>query len=304
MASETGVAPPNPRHGIYYLLASISVFSLVGVMAKLMSDHLPPNEIAAARVIFGIPPVLVILWRTGGWARLRTIQPWAHCWRTVLGLMGMTCFFASMTLLPLADAIAISYAAPLFLTALSAPFLGEKVGPHRWSAVLVGFAGILVMAQPTGDVLNLGALVGLIGALCHAVNMMVARRLTAKEHPSTISLWFLVWAAPLTLATLPFSFAWPEWRDLGPMIGLGLAAGIGQYWFMQAFARTPASTLAPFNYIGLIWALVWGVLVFGESPTQRLLIGAALVAASGLYIAHRETVRKAPSSAGPPAAAD
>lgn len=274
------------------MLLSVLFFSVMNVLAKLLMDRFPVNEVMFFRSLFALIPVcLVIHFANGFAATLRTRYPWGHLGRSLIGLSAMVATFWSFHLLPLGDAISLNFAAPLFLTALSVPLLGEKVGIHRWSAVLVGFAGVLIIVQPSGDVLNLGAMLALGGALCTAVAMIAIRQLSRTELPNTIVFYFTLLTTVMTGLSLPVSWITPGPLDLLLLLATGLCGGCGQLMLTRAYSLAPAAVVAPLNYASLLLAVGFGWLLWGEVPTGTMAAGAAVVMASGLYILYRETQR-------------
>ncbi len=274
------------------MLLSVLFFSVMNVLAKLLMDRFPVNEVMFFRSLFALIPVcLVIHFANGFAATLRTRYPWGHLGRSMIGLSAMVATFWSFHLLPLGDAISLNFAAPLFLTALSVPLLGEKVGIHRWSAVLVGFAGVLIIVRPSGDVLNLGAMLALGGALCTAVAMITIRQLSRTELPNTIVFYFTLLTTVMTGLSLPVSWITPGPLDLLLLLATGLCGGCGQLMLTRAYSLAPAAVVAPLNYASLLLAVAFGWLLWGEVPTGTMAAGAAVVMASGLYILYRETQR-------------
>ncbi|CAO3458730.1 DMT family transporter [Azospirillum largimobile] len=296
----------NTPLGIGSMLASVLFFSLMNVLAKLLMDRFPVTEVMFFRSLFALIPVCLSIHLGKGFAStLYTRHPWGHMGRSLIGLTTMVAMFWSFHLLPLGDAIALNFAAPLFLTALSVPLLSEKVGIHRWSAVLVGFAGVLIIVQPSGDVLNLGAIIALAGALTNALAMIAIRQLSRTEPPDTIVFYFTLLTTVLLGLTLPFSWVTPEPLDWLLLVATGLLGGCGQLMLTRAYSLAPAAVVAPLNYTSLLLAVGFGWLMWGEVPTGTMVIGAAVVMASGLYILHRETRRRAtPSQPLPPGDGD
>ena len=190
--------------------------------------------------------------------------------------------------LPLAEAIAVTFTAPLFITALSGPLLGEAVGVRRWAAVVVGFVGTLIMVRPGAESFRPEALLVLASALIFALNMLLTRRLTRTETNAALVTYTTVIAG---LASLPFAaLAWqePSTGDLGLFALVGIGAGSGAYLLVVAFRNAPAAVVAPFDYTTLIWASILGWMLWRESPEPAVWIGAAIVVAAGVYITRRE----------------
>jgi drug/metabolite transporter (DMT)-like permease len=253
----------------------------------------PVHEVVFIRCVGALIPCLVIVAMSGGISVLRTRRlPW-HVSRAGLQFVSMTCVFLAYGMMPLADAVAIGFASPLFLVALSVPLLGEKVGIHRWGAVIVGFLGVMIMVKPSGDVLQSGALFALANAAFGALISIGIRRLSLTEKSATLVFYQTTTTFLIACLTLPF-FTWvtPAAGDVAMLVGVGICSGIAQYWWTQAFRLTPAAILAPFSYLSMIWAVVLGYLIWHEVPTESLIFGAVIVSACGLYIAHRETRRR------------
>ncbi len=258
-------------------------------MAKLLAVRYAIGEIVFFRCLFALAPATCLVLASGGWRTLRTDRFWSHATRAALGLLAMALMFWSFALLPLADAVAIGFSGPLFLTVLSIPFLGERVGSHLWGTVLVGFAGVLLMVKPDGNVLNAGALVALGSALAYALVVIAIRRLTKTERTSTIVFLFTMNATVLSAAILPAVWAPPTASDLALMALTGLCGGASQYLTTRAYALGPASVIGPFTYASILWAVLFGYLVWGDVPDPWVIVGAAIVISCGLFIAHRET---------------
>lgn len=296
----------NTPLGIAAMFGSVFFFAMMNVLVKLLVERFPVIEVTFFRNFFALIPVCVAIQMNGGFARsLRTRHPLGHLGRAAIGLSTMLAMFWSFHLLPLGDAIALNFAAPLFLTALSVPLLAEKVGIHRWSAVLVGFVGVLIIARPSGDVLNLGAGVALLGALGNAFAVIAIRQLSRTEPPNTIVFYFSLLSTLMLGLALPFNWVTPGPTDWLLMLAMGLTGGAGQMLVTRAYSLAPAAVVAPLNYTSLLLGALFGWMVWGDVPTGAMLAGAAVVMASGLYILHRETRRKAtPSAPEPPGAGD
>lgn len=291
----------NVPLGIGLMLATVFLFTVMNTMIKELSAGYPVNQIVFFRSAFALIPVgIAVAMNPAGLDDLRTRRPWAHLWRGMFGATAMFLSFLSFALLPLGEAVALNFAAPLFLTALSVPLLAEKVGVHRWSAVGVGFVGVLVMVRPGADVLNLGALVALTAAFFQALAMIMLRQLGRSESPNATVTYFTLLTTIVCGVTLPFAWRTPDnWHDLSLLVGTGLFGGMAQLLLTRAYVAAPASVIAPFNYTSILWAALFGWMLWGEVPTAHVVAGAMVVAASGLYILYRETVRRVPVT--PPA---
>lgn len=289
------------RAGIFYMLASVFVFSLVNALIKWETARYSLDEVVFFRCVFSLVPAFALVAGKGGARLLRTARLREHLLRGVLQFISTLCIFAAFATMPLADAVAITFSAPLFLTILSIPLLGERVGPHRWAAVLAGFVGVLVMVRAGGGfgggVASIGALLALASAAIGANVTIAVRRMTLTEPSPTLVAYQAVIATALSAALLPFAWTAPAWRDLVLLAAAGLCAGVGQFWWTQAFRFAPAAVAAPFSYLTMVWSLGLGYLIWGDEPSWMLLGGAVVVAASGLYILYRETLRRAPAHA-------
>jgi drug/metabolite transporter (DMT)-like permease len=239
----------------------------------------------------------------GGPSMLRTQRPFGHLFRGLIGNSAMIIFFLSVAKLPLADANALSFASPLFITALSMPLLGEAVGKHRWSAVIVGFAGVMVMTNPGGDWFTgnagVGAGMGVLAAFMSALMTITIRKLNKTEPPVRIVFYFATIGTIFFGGLLTIFWVTPTLPELGGLMVVGLIGGLSQLLMTYAYRHAPASTLAPFGYVSILWSTVLGYLIWSELPGPRILGGASIVIASGLYIIYRETRQRAQIIAQP-----
>jgi drug/metabolite transporter (DMT)-like permease len=280
------------RRGAACLLLSSVCFAVMSAMAKGLYDTLPVAEIMFFRAAFALPVVAAIALRNG--VTLRTRRFSGHLVRAIAGTTGMTCGFVSLSLLPLAEQSALNYTTPLFVTLLSIVFLGEKVGIHRWGAVVVGFLGILVIAfgergGPGGEALPiLGIAVAAMGGLAGAAVTLLVRQLSATEASSTIVLWQSLLMTTGIALVVPFVWVPPSWGELGILVAMGVAGGLGQVLLTEAYSSAQVSALGPYVYTGLIWSALLGWIFWGDIPGPAMILGAALIVAAGLYILHRE----------------
>jgi drug/metabolite transporter (DMT)-like permease len=306
--SSSGIAAPNahvdnPRLGILLILTSTVSFALMNAVVKLVSGHLGPVEIGFFRQLFSLFPVVSLVIHQGGPSMLRTQRPFGHLFRGLIGNSAMIIFFLSVAKLPLADANALSFASPLFITALSMPLLGEAVGKHRWSAVIVGFAGVMVMTNPGGNWFSgnagVGAGMGVLAAFMSALMTITIRQLNKTEPPVRIVFYFATIGTILFGGLLSIFWVTPTLPELGGLVLVGLIGGLSQLLMTYAYRHAPASTLAPFGYVSILWSTVLGYLIWSELPGPRIMIGAAIVIVSGLYIIYRETRQRSQVIAQP-----
>ncbi len=283
------------RNGVGIALRVAAMFCMAGLAAlvKWCSGRgVPVLEIIFFRNFFAFVPVLLYVWRTSGFAVLKTRRPLGHLTRSTMGLTGMVCGFTAVGLLPLTQSTALSFSAPLFMTALSALVLREPVGRHRWAAVAIGFVGVLIMVHPDPThMVSVGTALALVAAVGTAGAMTAIREIGRTEPGPTIVFYFTAAGAVLGLASLPFGWVIPDRATLALLVAAGLVGGVGQLFLTEALRRAPVAVVAPFDYTQLVWASLLGFLVWGETPKFATLAGAAVVAASGLYILFRETRR-------------
>lgn len=291
---------PDSVRGIACMLTSIAMFAVMDANVKWLSASYPVSQLLFFRSLFSLVPVFIYLTYSGGLQSLKTRHMGGHFARSVIGLVSMGLFFLSFTLMPLADAVAIAFAGPLFITVLSVPMLGEAVGPRRWAAVFVGFLGILLIARPGGDLFTVMALLPLGAALSMAFAMIMVRRLASTESNAAIVFYFAVISTIATGAVMPFQWVTPAPADWLPLIALGVIGGTAQLIMTNAYRLAQVAVVAPFKYIAIIFAIIFGFVLWGDVPDSSMLLGAAVVIASGLYILHRETVRKAERQVAPP----
>jgi drug/metabolite transporter (DMT)-like permease len=291
--------PVKPLLGISLKVLSALVFTMMSATLKALTARYPVGEVVFFRSAFALLPLLAwLMWQGDLINAVRTRNIVGHFKRGIIGTSAMYLGFAALSYLPLHDTIAIGYASPLIVVILAALLLKEKVRAYRWSAVAVGFIGVLIMLSPylrietfTGSLYGgptLGALCALLGAFCSAGAMIQVRRLTATEKTGAIVFYFFILASALSLCTAIFGWRMPDAMDLALFVVGGILGGIGQILLTQSYRYADTSVIAPFEYTTMIWALLFGWLVFGDLPTLTMLIGAAIVAATGVFIVWRE----------------
>jgi len=288
------LSPPplkqNRLLGIGLRVGAATCFGFMAAMIKLGSEagvSLP--ELAFYRFAFGLPPLLIWIAMTGSFGAWRTRRPFAHLWRGTIGLTTMVTAFAALTLLPLAESATIGFVAPLFSVALSALILGEKVGRHRWTAVVLGLIGVLIVMRPGGSpVPALGLALALLAALGTAGVTITLRQIGKTERTPTIVLWFTFFAMAATGLFLPAygrAHDGPTWTIL---VALGLFGGLGQLFLTSSLRFAPVPVVVPFDYSQLLWAVLLGWILWDTSPPASTWTGAAVIVASGLYTLYRE----------------
>ena len=278
--------PPNVQ-GALWLVSGGFIFTSTSAMIRLLSTQVESVQTAFFRAVISVILLLpmIVAGRVKPWHSKRII---GHFWRTAMGTGSMVLGFYAVSMLPLADATAIAFSQPLFSVVVAALVLGEKVRWRRWSATVIGFAGVLIMVRPGEGSLQLGALVALANAAAVSISILLVRRLSDSETPLMILTQFAIFST--ILLTVPAILVW-RWPDLwGWMlaVGIALSATVGQYFWVQAFKAGEMSAVAPFEYMRLPFAVFVGWLIWGEMPVIWTYVGAAIVIASALYIAHRE----------------
>jgi drug/metabolite transporter (DMT)-like permease len=282
--------------GVVLKLASTLVFTVMVVLIKIAAERVPPGELVFARAAFGTIPILVMLaFRRELSVALRTARPFGHLRRAVVGTASMLCWFTSLSYLPLPDATAINYSGPLFGVVFAALLLHERVRIYRWSAVALGFVGVLIVLSEQIDVGGgfvgdraIGGLFALFAAIFAALAMVTVRQLTATETTGAIVFYFSASAALLSLLTLPLGWVVPDGPTALILICAGLVGGVGQVLLTEAYRHAEASVIAPFDYANMLWVVIAAFVVFGDIPTVSVLVGSAIVIASGAFVYWRE----------------
>jgi drug/metabolite transporter (DMT)-like permease len=284
--------------------SNLALMAVLSAMVKALGEVYPVGELLFFRFAFALLPFLFLLPTVGGLPALVTERPLEHAVRSVSGVLSISLFFFALTVIPLADATALAYAAPIFITVFSIPLLGEQIGPRRWSAVLIGFLGVLLIAQPTGASWgaswNVGTLAAVGSAFFGAFVCIWLRRLSISEKPLTITIYYngtgMLLLGGWTLAT---GWVWPQGLDVLWLVGLGLIASLQQYLFTVSYRYAEASLLAPFEYCLLVFAAVIGFVFWGEIPALTTWAGAAVIIGAGLYVAYREArIKRRQAGAG------
>lgn len=272
----------------------------MGALLKLASmEGLNAPELVFYRSLFSLPVVLFWVLKRESLGSLKPNRPLAHVWRSCLGLLSMGLTFQALILLPLADATAINFTAPIFATILSFLILREDVGLHRWGAVVLGFIGVLIVARPGGSSLPiLGIAVALVGAVGQAGVTTTLRHLQRSENVAAIVFWFAIAGIVVGGLLMPFFGRLHGLTALALVVAGGLAGGIGQL-LMTSSLRAPVSVVSPFDYLQIVAATIYGWLLFSDVPSLHTILGAALIASSGIYTAlreHRRRLREGPTA--------
>src|SRR5271154_6337884 len=278
--------------GIAYTVGSTVMFAGGNAVVKWQLANYPLGEVAFGRPLFAFLPPAAILLPRAGWGVLRTRRYREHLQRGLSQFGSMLCWLLAVSVLSLGAATAIGFAAPLFTTLLSIVILKEKVGMHRWSALIVGFVGVLIITHPGAGTLTYGALLALGNAVLISTVAVAIRRMSMTESAETLTLYQMSIMTLCTAGLLMLGFRAPQLRDALMLALAGVGNGIAQFWWTRSLSLAPPSAVVPFNYLSLVWAMILGFAVWGDVPTPGLLVGSAIVVVSGLYILWRETLRR------------
>jgi len=305
VASSSLAAATPIGAGIGLGALAFALFTAMDTMIKWLSAGYPVHELVFTNALFSLVPVGLVSLRRGGIARLRTRRLQLHVLRGLCGLAGGFLAFYAYSRLPLADAYSIIFATPLLITALSVPVLGEQVGWRRWSAVGIGFLGVLIMLQPGATPIGPGSMAALAAACCSAFSILLVRKLSTTESTAAIALYSNLTVVIAMGVLLPFGMTVPNLPDFLLMGASGLVGGTALLVLIAAYRRAPAALVAPFQYSQMVWAIAIGFVIWRDVPDPAKLLGAAIVAASGLFILYRETTlgRRPTASLHPNAAA-
>ena len=289
--SSTQDSSDRPLLGIMLMLGGIAAFSIMDAVIKWLTADYPIAQVVALRSWFGLPLLAIFALYGKSLKSLATRRPLVHVTRYLLVLLLSFSFFWGLSQMKLVDAIAITFAAPIFITLLSVPLLKEAVGLQRWLAILVGFCGVLIMLRPGPGVFQWAALVVLGSVLVYALLMITTRAFKATETTTALLLYPQLGMSLTGILLAPFFWVPPDGFDLLLFALAGCFGSIGGVCVTHAFRLGAAAVIAPFEYSALIWASLLGYLLWGELPDSYTLIGAFVVVSSGLYIIYRERIK-------------
>ena len=291
-------ASDTNTNGILLKVISVSFFVLMAALIKESSKMVPAGEAVFFRSFFSLPIIFGWLWLSGQMASgLKVVSFFDHFWRGLVGTVAMAFMFLGLGLLPLPEVTAISYSAPILTVVFAAAMLREKVRLIRFTAVFMGFIGVLIILYPRLSVISLeqkfsfesqGALYVLLGATFMALAHIFIRKLTKTETASAIVFYFTISSCFWSALTVPFGWVIPNMFTFGILILAGLLGGFGQIFLTTAYKYSEASMVAPFEYISILFAIVLGYFVFGELPSLTVLVGSLVVISAGILIIWRE----------------
>jgi drug/metabolite transporter (DMT)-like permease len=279
---------------IAYVVSAGAIFSFSSAASKWLVETYPVGEVLFSRVFVAFVLFAAFVVPRAGFAVFHTGRPVAHLLRSTSQATSQCLLLLAFSLMPLASATAISFAAPLFAVLASLIFLKEPVGGPRWIALIVGFVGVLIVTNPGAETFQIGALFALGNALLFGTVTAGVRGMTTTESAETLTIWQLLLLSVIYGLSLPFAFVMPTWSDAPLIVVNGVTNLLGQYWWTRAIHLAPTSVVAPFQYLSLVWAMIFGFAVWGDVPTIGLLFGSAIVVGSGLFLLWREARPKAP----------
>jgi drug/metabolite transporter (DMT)-like permease len=281
----------SPFKGILYVCVAFFMFTAMSMLNKLLAGIHHPVEIVFYRNLTALIPCTLFILTTGKFFYLKSKQPKMLLLRTFVGTTGLALTLASTQLLPMTTATTLFFVSTLITPILAIIFLKEKVGLHRWSAIIAGFCGVLIVAQPSIKVPLIGIIIALASGMMHSFVHIILRHLRG-EKTFTVAYYFFLVGVILPLPFLPFLATLPTFNNALILIAVGITGGIGQYCLTRGLSIAPASLISPFNYTGLIWSLLFDITIFGLIPTWATLTGAAIIITANLYILYRERKKK------------
>jgi drug/metabolite transporter (DMT)-like permease len=291
---------PTNLRGIVTMFAAVAAFSVLDVTMKRLVEVYPVMQVTFMRGAASLPFLVGATVLFGRWSDLKPRRWSLHLVRGFLSVATLWFFVYAVSLLSLADAYAIFMSAPLLITALSGPVLGEHVGWHRWLAVLVGLAGVIIVLRPTGASLGtIGGLAAIAAAIGYALSVLTIRILSRTDTSAATVMWSLLLLTIISGLLAVAGWRPVYWEHWGWIAGMGLSGALGQYLITEAFRRAPAPVIAPLEYTALAWGMLFDWMLWMTLPSARMLVGAAIIVASGLYVIQRERLAGAvPASAG------
>lgn len=299
--------------GILCILGAVFFGTVLDLAIKYISSGYALHQIILIRTIVAIAFLVgMVLWQDGNFRQFRTRRISAHFWRTIIVMLSNVLFFTGLAALPFADALAIAYVSPLVITAASALFLGEKVGPHRWGAVIAGLIGVIVMLRPGAEAMQPAAILIVLSSVCYAASQLMTRQMRDTESTVTLNIYlqagFLLISLAMglvagdgrflpgagdTMAFLLRPWIWPPAADWPILILTGLSVAVAGLCVSQAYRLAEAAVIAPFEYLGMPLAILAGAAVFGTWPDLTAWVGILLICGAGLYILWREMRHRA-----------
>jgi len=292
--SPATAASPRREHvplAILYMVGATMMFAGSSGVSKWLVERYPVGEVLFTRTAVSLVVCAAFILPRSGFSAFRTGRFHHHALRSVSQAFSQTFLLIAFRMMPLAGAIAINFTSPLFTVLLSMFILKERVGLVRWAAILAGFTGVLIVTHPGSDTFQIGALFALANAVIYGSVTAAVRGMTATESAETLTLWQLALITGFFACLLPLGVKAPTLWDAGLITFNGIINGVGQYWWTRALHMAPASSVSPFLYLTLVWAILIGFVVWGDVPSASLIIGSGIVVGSGLFLLLREARR-------------
>ena len=277
----------NNFKAITAMLLAVFCVTIMSVQAKLIGIEYNAVQITFARAIVVLILLMPFIYKLGGLHFLKTKKPFLHFFRGLAGLTGNIMFFLAFQRLPVADVTVISQAVPIFSCILAIFFLGETIGWRRWTAITIGFLGVIIAINPSGDI-AVASLYALGGTLMWSTTIIFLRLLGSTEHPVKTVFYFMLVSFLITSIFQPFLWKDPSFKVILLFIGLGIAAFLTQLLMTYALQKAPASIVSPFNYTGIIWAIIFDYIIWNAHPMVATIFGGIIITISGIYIFKRE----------------
>jgi drug/metabolite transporter (DMT)-like permease len=293
MTAAHGHDHPHTLRGIVLVMSAVFMFSSMDTIAKYVLRSYPLPPLIWARYAVHLIFTVLLLAPRMGWNLVRTAHPWLQILRGMLLVVSTAFFYLSLTLLPLAEAAAISFVGPVLVTALSGPLLGERISARQWVAVTLGFVGVLIIIRPGGGMLTPAAIFPLLTALAFSLYQIVTRKIVGRENPLTTLFYTALVGAAVTSVGLPFAWQTPTLLQAPLIVAIGLLGGFGHFLLIRAVAQASPSALAPFVYVQLIWSTGLAFIAFGEFPNSGSLIGMLVIISGGLLAIDWRRMRRA-----------
>ena len=280
--------------GIGFMLLGCTIFPILNACAKTLGNEYPITEVVWARYAGHLLIILIMFMPRRGLNLFVARRPGMQAIRSVLLFCSTSLYFTALHFLPMATAASISFTSPFIVMALSVPLLGEKVGPHRIAAALIGFAGALIIIRPGLEGTHWATFLVVGSASCFALYSVLTRKVSGIDSSDTMVAYTALVGVVVASLAMPFiDWEWPHsWFDVVLFAAMGACGGIGHFFVIKAFSFGQASMIAPFNYVQLVGATILGYWIFGNFPDRWTWIGAALIVCGGIYMAYREGVRR------------
>ncbi len=291
--------PDQVALGVAAALFAMLLFGVTETVGKWLTGGFNPTQILLVRAVFALGMAAALAIGNGGRAVLETRQPWIQILRGVTAATAMVLALFAYAALPLAEAVSVVYAAPILVTLLSVPLLGEPLGWRRLTAVLIGFLGVILIVRPGGDLFQPAALIALAALVLYALSNVLTRKAGRTDRGLTTLIYTQICFIAVCAPAQPFVWSTPHGLDAWLFLLVAATGGVAQYLLTLSYRHAPAALIAPFDYTAILWATLFAFLIWSETPTLLSWIGMAVVIASGAYIAVREIIVSPPQNTGP-----